>query len=777
MALCKKKWIAGVMAGMMVFSSMATVAFGANILYDQVTQETVTKGVTYEKNHRLTEEGWQDIHVLKMDMTNPYLSFSTVESATEYGKKDTVLKMLQDTGALAGVNSDFFGLKGEYSASFGPVFKDGTFAAAGTDKNLSKNEYATLFMDKEGNPFVDFFRLKAEFYGNGVSKIELASINKITEMIWPICLNSNAAKTTADLDKRFPNLVKFVVENNYITKISAKGETVPVPENGYLIVMSDTYYDGIAQYFAVGQTAELRLQPSIGLDRIQTSVSGAGILLKDGQQPQDKGLVIGGRQPRTAIGTSQDGNTLILMVVDGRGTSIGATHDEMVWLMKEYGAYNAIHLDGGGSSTMVAKTVEKENLQVKNTVSEGSQRKVMSSVGLFTTAPVGEVNQIVIQKGTDKIFAGGSVDFKVVGYDENYHKIEIPQSEVVFEMTGGEGTLENNRLTAGTVGEYFITARWKDMTALTNVTSMKLATIAPNQRTHKVSGVGGTSPLNVYGVSTEGFVGTVPNPTYTLSDDTLGTISSGVFTAQKAGSGYAKVSFGEIHSYIAIQVGNTGAVSLPADTKYQDEKMKTVSKAQDGAYYINMVGRVSSGTVSDKVLYDKERERIAKAMEQNTDLAAFVGKNDVSRALAADTIRWSAGYQVYEKQNTSIVQLTASKGGLRSTSASQWIALKNNALTSQNQNVIFIMDKTPSDFTDAMETILFRSVLEEIRKAGKNVFVVSSSGTGYWTNAKEGVRYINLPELWTADGKQNPNFRMLKFRIIGDDISYEMVKP
>jgi len=257
----------------------------------------------------------------------------------------------------------------------------------------------------------------------------------------------------------------------------------------------------------------------------------------------------------------------------------------------------------------------------------------------------------------------------------------------------------------------------------------------------------------------------------------LGTLNGAVFVASKAGKGYVKVSSGEIHSYIAISIGANGAVSLPEDTKYQDEKQKTVSKAQDGAYYINMAGRVSSGTVKDSVFYDKERERIAKVMEQNTNLSAFVGKNDITRALAVDTIRWSAGYKAYEKQNTSIVQLTAAKGGLRSTSASQWISLKNNALASQNKNIIFMMDKTPSNFTDPMEAMLFRSVMDEMRKIGKTVFVVSTEGTAYWTNIKEGVRYINLPELWTVDGKHNDNFRILKLRVSAEDISYELVKP
>lgn len=58
--------------------------------------------------------------------------------------------------------------------------------------------------------------------------------------------------------------------------------------------------------------------------------------------------------PRTAIGLSEDGETLILMVVDGRQPDIseGATLPEMATFLKEYGAYTGINLDGGGSATL-----------------------------------------------------------------------------------------------------------------------------------------------------------------------------------------------------------------------------------------------------------------------------------------------------------------------------------------------------------------------------------------------------------------------------------------
>ena len=62
--------------------------------------------------------------------------------------------------------------------------------------------------------------------------------------------------------------------------------------------------------------------------------------------------VDGGIAPRTAIGQREDGS-IILMVIDGRSlTSLGATYTEVQEVMYKLGAYNAINLDGGRSTTM-----------------------------------------------------------------------------------------------------------------------------------------------------------------------------------------------------------------------------------------------------------------------------------------------------------------------------------------------------------------------------------------------------------------------------------------
>lgn len=61
---------------------------------------------------------------------------------------------------------------------------------------------------------------------------------------------------------------------------------------------------------------------------------------------------IGGRNPRTAIGYTEDGN-LIMVAVDGReGASIGMTLRELAGFLQSIGCVNAMNLDGGGSTVM-----------------------------------------------------------------------------------------------------------------------------------------------------------------------------------------------------------------------------------------------------------------------------------------------------------------------------------------------------------------------------------------------------------------------------------------
>jgi exopolysaccharide biosynthesis protein len=60
-----------------------------------------------------------------------------------------------------------------------------------------------------------------------------------------------------------------------------------------------------------------------------------------------------GANPRTVIGQKADG-TVLLLVTDGRGKNghLGATAQDLIDIMEEYGAVNAANIDGGSSSAM-----------------------------------------------------------------------------------------------------------------------------------------------------------------------------------------------------------------------------------------------------------------------------------------------------------------------------------------------------------------------------------------------------------------------------------------
>ena len=88
--------------------------------------------------------------------------------------------------------------------------------------------------------------------------------------------------------------MKFVVEDDEITYISNEGETVTVPEDGYVIVMSADYRKNAAPMFAVGDAVVLDINSSVNLDEMETSFGGGGKLLVDGKIPTANSIVATG---------------------------------------------------------------------------------------------------------------------------------------------------------------------------------------------------------------------------------------------------------------------------------------------------------------------------------------------------------------------------------------------------------------------------------------------------------------------------------------------------
>jgi len=775
-----KRTLAMALAAVLLCSSVGyfgrETAYAAT-QYEMKSEKIVTRGVTYEKNSRMTDAGVQNIHVMKVDLTESTLEIREVESKNGYGLKETVKKMLTDNGAVAGVNADFFGLSGSYSAPFGPVVQDGEVISAGTSLNKTEGQYAAFFMDEDGNPFFDYFTMTAKF-GNEKKMLELSGMNKFSSLVFPAYLDRNAMDTTASLDSRFENLVKFVVVDDEITFISEKGQTVSVPEDGYVIVMSGDYRTNAAPMFEVGDEVVMDITSSVDLDEMETAFGGGGKLLADGKIVEANSKVATGRQPRTAFGISKDGRTAIFMVVDGRGDSIGATHWELGLLMQEYGAYEAMHLDGGGSSTMVAKTNEDKTLTVQNTVSEGSERKVINAVGIFQSAKQGKIQEIRIQPSAARTLKGRGIDFTVYGLDKYYNRIEIPANQVKLSAIGVKGAWDGYTFTPATAGTFTVTATYNGMGAYhIGAVSAETARLKPTSDSIKLN-AGETATIAMQVYDDDGFMYWASTGTkYTVGNPAVGSMDSNVFTAKGEGSTNIKCEKDGKVAYITVTVGEAEEAKKPETEAVKDSLNKAVTKKSDGAYYFNIAGKIAyTGTEEiEEQIYSDARSKVKSYVDANANVAIYGGLNDIQSAKKLDSLSWTGQYRFLNRGGVSLAMIPATNGGINATDATQWAKFTADVEKANNDTIVLVTDQTPSDWRSEAEANYFRAILNKYVEQGKKVFVVSCYNKSYWSSVKDGVRYINLPNLWQADGTVNENYTMLRFRVKNSDVSYEAV--
>ena len=255
--------------------------------------------------------------------------------------KRTVRNIAQRTNSIVAINGGFF--KPQTGVPLGTLM---------IDKKIYTGpiyDRVALGIFKDGFD-VGRVQLDGKIIGNN-QEIKIDNINQ------PRMLSSYILAYTRDWGKYAPVSPQYGVQlqivGNKITAASAN--PLSIPENGYVLVGPKSKLGKLfgADYVDV----EIKTNPK--WENVQHIISGGPYLLKDNQifidMTAQKLQSIGGRNPRTAIGYTED-NNLVLVAVDGReGSSVGLTLVELAKLMKTLGCTNAINLDGGGSTVMYIK--------------------------------------------------------------------------------------------------------------------------------------------------------------------------------------------------------------------------------------------------------------------------------------------------------------------------------------------------------------------------------------------------------------------------------------
>lgn len=447
--------LADQLADPLLFGTPGTsgVADGDGIPLATSTQP-VAPGAELTSFDRLESDKWLSAHALSVDLDSgarvDYLASETVTQRETL----TDLVAAHDPGdgrtTVAAINADFFDIN-ETGAPLGPGLKDGQYSHSATDPSA---EVVGFGPDSAGRILDLYFQGTLTLPEDAPKRTyPLQAYNAadlpvngvgVYDSRWGA---ADRAWTVTDAER----VTEVTVEDGRVSAVSDEAGDAPVPPGSTVLLGRDTGAATLAE-LAPGDPVSWEYAPRTrdGSPVPRTAVGGRGLLVVDGE-PQDwEGRPNNTTAPRTAVGFSQDGSTLHVLTVDGRQAhSGGVTLTELGLMMDGLGAHNAINLDGGGSSALLARAPGEPTPQLVNSPSDGAERPVPN--GLAITVPQGDgaLDGLRVEPAADaerapttptvpharfsadgfqRVFPGLSRQLTAIGHDATYGPVADPRA-------------------------------------------------------------------------------------------------------------------------------------------------------------------------------------------------------------------------------------------------------------------------------------------------------------------------------------------------------------
>lgn len=543
--------------------------YGA-VLHEITQSQTVTNGATHISKQVLTDSGWQDLNILRIDLSNDNVVLKPIQSSV-LGERNTIMNLATSAGALAAVNADYFDMSTKTPA-FGPSISEGSLNNAYHNDyyTLGPQKYmGTLIVDEEGQASMDYYSVKMWVETDGQKAFDLSSYNKTPSSIrTPFVIDRTYYVNNAALISKYQQvgLYTVLIEEDTVSYISGLNEVVEIPKDAYAIIISGDTFSKYIPYLEEG--SEIVLQQVITLNNeivesvsdLQMGIGGGGLILKNGQAYQGQAHKVSGdkKEPRTIVANTYTPNEVLLITIDGRtNQSLGANHTDLIKILQELGAKDAMYLDGGGSTTMVVRNEGDMNLTLQNKPSGGSQRNVVNGIGVFSTSPQGELAKIIIEPSRERTFVGESVPLILKGVDENGNSVVLSSKDVSIQVAGVTGNFNGLNFTPESEGDALIMVTAGDVTGTAEIKVTKPtgliiepATLQMDEQT--------TKQVQVYGVDQEGYkVPITPEKIKWTSESGQVTAVGNSITSTKRSVDRLNASYAGVTGKLNVVVGET----------------------------------------------------------------------------------------------------------------------------------------------------------------------------------------------------------------------------
>lgn len=434
-------------------------------IYTSVEERMLSSGISHESIQRFTASGWYNINVVRVDLNNPYASIQGLFNQEGLPKRDSVSGMVKKSGAIAGVNGDFFNTR-PLSSPMSTMINNGEMISAPIEKAYA---LPAVFIDSSNSAKVGYIDRNMNVVNhNSGKKVIINTINRLPANFTSVTL-LNKYWGGESIGNRFnKDLIEVVVSGDTVKDVRIGQKPTAIPKDGYVLAVRGDNTQAL-ESFKPGDKVDLNVYTTPSMNEIKFAMGGGSIILKDGAL-SNTNIDIKGNHPRTGIGVSEDSKEMILVTIDGRHSTYRGVSQEMFGqIMKELGSHNAINLDGGGSTAMAVKSEDKK-VEVVNTPSDGGERRVINGVGVFSNAPIGELSYLKLDIDNKNVFINTSRNISVKAYDENHNNIEIDKSKLSYEIEGVESEIKGTSFKALSSGKAKILAKHGEIVGSLDIT-------------------------------------------------------------------------------------------------------------------------------------------------------------------------------------------------------------------------------------------------------------------------------------------------------------------
>ncbi|MFC6705425.1 phosphodiester glycosidase family protein [Flexivirga alba] len=310
------------------------------------------------------------------DLNTPSLSLGLSDGGAVSGANAPVSQFADQPNVVAAVNGDYY----DMNASDAPV---GTDIADGAVHNAGSTP-RQAFTLTNGKAAIRELMSAATLTADGTTT-KVAAVNSPTFQADSVGLFTTLWGTypIGRLIGKTESVRVVTVSKGVVTAVSddrsALDKTADIPDGSSVLVARGTATAQLAS-LEVGAHVDVTVKANASVD---LAVGGSQRLLAEGKKTTDDEVTAA----RTAIGVSKDGSRLWVVSLDGRqGDSHGMTIQELAGFMDDLGAWNAVNLDGGGSTDMVARPAGTKDLTVVGRPSDGSERHVSNALVFRSTA-------------------------------------------------------------------------------------------------------------------------------------------------------------------------------------------------------------------------------------------------------------------------------------------------------------------------------------------------------------------------------------------------------